>query len=258
MKKLLALCLALLLMPVQYAFADSWDEGLSAAKPFSYVDECDLTQRVGYMMTMPENSTSTPCGIDALTIYLPREDLAAMRGVLTVTDASGAIYAESDLGKAEITPMSRSDLNFYGWGGGVQVFIRLSRALAGEAVYSVSIPEGAFDLTDLTVPSAALDGVKQWTFGTLAYGISAREDSFEGAARPGDSVTAQIILGGEAASAQLIIDSPLTARSDSGEFTENGAFTVHFTDAGEAAYTVEFYDAAGALIGAVSDSSIVE
>ena len=62
MKKLLALCLALLLMPVQYAFADSWDEGLSAAKPFSYVDECDLTQRVGYMMTMPENSTSTPCG----------------------------------------------------------------------------------------------------------------------------------------------------------------------------------------------------
>ena len=49
MKKLLALCLALLLMPVQYAFADSWDEGLSAAKPFSYVDECDLTQRVGYM-----------------------------------------------------------------------------------------------------------------------------------------------------------------------------------------------------------------
>ena len=148
--------------------------------------------------------------------------------------------------------------NFYGWGGGVQVFIRLSRALAGGAVYSVSIPEGAFDLTDLTVPSAALDGVKQWTFGTLAYGISAREDSFEGAARPGDSITAQIILGGEAASAQLIIDSPLTARSDSGEFTENGAFTVHFTDAGEAAYTVEFYDAAGALIGAVSDSIIVE
>ena len=39
---------------------------------------------------------------------------------------------------------------------------------------------------------------------------------------------------------------------------ENGAFTVHFTDAGEAAYTVEFYDAAGALIGAVSDSIIVE
>ena len=129
MKKLLALCLALLLMPVQYAFADSWDEGLSAAKPFSYVDECDLTQRVGYIMTMPENATSTPCGIDALAIYLPREDLAAMRGVLTVTDASGAIYAESDLGKAEITPMNRSDLNFYGWGGGVQVFIRLSRAL---------------------------------------------------------------------------------------------------------------------------------
>ena len=181
-----------------------------------------------------------------------------MRGVLTVTDASGAIYAESDLGNAEITPMNRSDLNFYGWGGGVQVFIRLSRALAGGAVYSVSIPEGAFDLTDLTVPSAALDGVKQWTFCTLAYGISAREDSFEGAARPGDSVTAQIILGGEAASAQLIIDSPLTARSDSGEFTENGAFTVHFTDAGEAAYTVEFYDAAGVLIGAVSDSIIVE
>ena len=94
MKKLLALCLALLLMPVQYAFADSWDEGLSAAKPFSYVDECDLTQRVGYMMTMPENATSTPCGIDALTIYLPREDLAAMRGVLTVTDASGHLCRE--------------------------------------------------------------------------------------------------------------------------------------------------------------------
>ena len=258
MKKLFAFITALLLMVTPCALADGWGEGLSAAKPFSYVDACDLTRRVGYMMTLPENATSTPCGVDALTIYLPREDLTAMRGILTVTDSSGAVFAESDLSQAEISSMSRSDLSFYGWGGGVQVFIRLSKALAGGGVYSVNIPEGAFCLTELTVPSAALDGVRQWTFATLSYGISARQDSFEGIARPGDSVTADVILGGNAASARLVVDSPLTARSDSGDFSESGSFTVQFTDSGEAAYTVEFYDAAGVLIGAVSDSITVE
>lgn len=257
MKRFTALIAAALIALAPYARADGWPEGLSAAKPFSYVDECDLSARVGYMMTMPENATSAPCGIDSLTIYLPREDLTAMRGVLTVNDFSGEVYAECDLSTAEIAPMSRADLSFYGWGGGTAITLKLDRALEGGKVYSVNIPAGAFELSGLNVESAALDGVKQWTFATLNYGIWARTENFTGEAHVGDSVSARAILG-DAASARLVIDSPMTASSEAGDFTSDGDFTVTFTSEGDAAYTLEFYDAAGMLIGAVSDSIAVK
>lgn len=256
-KKLAALALCAALMGAGCAGAmgeREWAEGLSPAKPFSYVSECDLSARVGYLMTMPENDTSVPCGVNTLILYLPRTDLTAMQGTLTVNDAYGTAYAHCELAGADIAPMGAGDLDFYGWGSGVRVSLRLDRALAANGTYSVNIPGGAFRLEQLKVESAALEGSKQWTFATLPYGMGERRDSFAGEAHVGDTTSFTVLLGGEAASARLCIDTPLTLASDAGEFTSDGEAVLSYTGAGEAGYSLEFYDANGRYIGGVSET----
>ena len=251
----LALCAALLCAGCAGAVGErEWAEGLSPAKPFSYVSECDLSARVGYLMTMPENDTSVPCGVNTLILYLPRTDLTAMEGTLTVNDAYGTAYAQCDLAEAEIAPMSVGDLDFYGWGSGVVVLLRLDRDLDANGTYSVNIPEGAFKLEQLEVESAALEGVKQWTFATLPYGMGERRDSFEGEAHVGDTTSFAVLLGGEAVSARLCIDTPLTLASDAGEFTSDGEVMLSYTGAGEASYSLEFYDANGRYLNGVTET----
>ena len=63
-----------------------------------------------------------------------------------------------------------------------------------------------------------------------------------------------MLLGGEAASARLCIDTPLTLASDAGEFTSDGEAVLSYTGAGEAGYSLEFYDANGRYIGGVSET----
>ena len=253
MKKIAALAAAALIALAPAAYADGWQEGLNASKPFEYVDEIDLTARVGYIMTMPENATFTPCGVDTLTLYLPREDLTGMHGTLTVTDAQGNVCAQADLANASISGMSDADLDFYGWGGGTVVSVKLNCALESSGTYSVNIPAGAFELTDLVGESAALDGASMWTFGVREYGITDRSIASGSAVKVGDTLTAHVQLGGDAVSARLIIDTAEVAQSNESDFTQSGDFTITFISEGNAAYSVEFYDANGLLLGAVED-----
>lgn len=253
MKKIAVLAAAVLIALAPAACADGWQEGLSASRPFEYVDEIDLTARVGYIMTMPENATFTPCGVDTLTMYLPREDLGGMHGTLTVTDAQGNVCAESDLSKANISDMTDADLDFYGWGGGKVVRVALDSALESSGTYSVNIPAGAFELAGLSGESAALDGESMWTFGVREYGITNRSIAADTTAHVGDTMTAHVQLGGNAVSARLIIDTPRTAESHDNGFSQSADFTIAFVSEGSAAYSVEFYDANGLLLGAVED-----
>ncbi len=257
MKKIAALAAAALIALTPAACADGWQEGLSASRPFEYVDEIDLAARVGYIMTMPENATFTPCGVDTLTMYLPREDLGGMHGTLTVTDAQGNVCAESDLSKANISNMSDADLDFYGWGGGTVVSVALDCALESSGAYSVNIPAGAFELAGLAGESAALDGESMWTFGVREYGITNRSIASGSTAQVGDTMTAHVLLGGDAVSARLIIDTPEVAESQYSDFSQSGDFTITFVSEGNAAYSVEFYDANGLLLGAVEDGVAV-
>lgn len=258
MKKLLSLLLICIMLAIgagALADAPQWAEGLSPAKPFTYVEETDLTAHVGYFLTAPENDTDVACGVDTLTIYLPRTDLTGFAGELTVTIPGGEAYARCDMAQSTIAPLTADELAAFGWGEGMSATFVLDRALAPDSTYCINIPEGAFLLTQLREPSGRLTGATMWTVRTLSYGTA--NMTAPGSVVAGSECSFDIVLGGEAVRAELVIATPDTLSSDKTAFTRSGRAALTYTAAGEYAYEVVFYDAQGqALDGLMVEGTI--
>ena len=262
MKRLIALCLALMLLYAVPASAAQWPEGRSASKPYAGSPEADFTKTVGYMMFYPRTGVEVVGGLRTLFVYLPREDVKAGDGELTLrSDEDKATWtvAFSDTDHVRQRDMIEEELVGLMWGGGTCFEITLPVSVSLNRHYYVDLGRDCIISNDNTVSNPELPGEKSWYFSTEAdYGVSEMEyrralssggyDSGIVAPQAGDEIRLDVVLGGEATMAVLYqykgADFGQTTFMESGEAI--GTVTAEDPDWG-----VLFFNASGEQVGVV-------
>lgn len=220
MKKLIAMVLVLMLA-MATASAAEWNEGLGPNRPYENNPAVDFEQNIGYMICHP-NSAMSVAGTKTLFIYLPREDVQAGSGKLTLRSADlGEEYSVNLNDATAVVQRAAMEDELAGlmWGSGTCFEIRLPVSLRIGTTYYVdlerdSIVDQARPIGNATINSN--EGVN-WYFATVAdYGVSAMEyrrpTDEEGvyenqilAPQAGDEVRFDLVLGGAAKSATIVI-----------------------------------------------------
>lgn len=223
MKRLIALCLALLLLFSATALAD-WAEGLGPNKPYNNVREVDFEQTLGYMIFYP-NGITPETYTKTLFIYLPRDDISINReNGATVTvrssnpDVETVTVALSDPDAVRIRALVNSELEGLMWGCGTCIEIELPTSLRLDCTYYVDLSDRAImdEAREIGNDAFTSDDSTNWHFTLLAdYGVSelaylnaAQQPVYKPAA--GDTVRFDLVLGGAAKSATLAPQGMIT------------------------------------------------
>ena len=209
MKRAIAAALAALLLCAGMAQAAEWADGRSPGKPYVDVPEVNLDENIGYMMFYPNASVRVQYACQRLLIYLPREDVKAGDGVLTVSAQKGGKVwstAMSDETTISQRPISESELEGLLWGGGTCFEIKLSKTLDLGKDYYVTLAQGCIVSEDGNVASPAVSETDRWTITVDGeFGVSGMEYLHEGkstsAPEEGDAIRFNLELGGDAAAA---------------------------------------------------------
>ena len=257
MKRLIALFVAVMLLYAVPACAAQWPEGRSASKPYAGSPEADFSKTVGYMMFYPRTGVEVVGGLRTLFVYLPREDVKAGDGELTLRsdeDRNTWTVKFSDTDYVRQRAMVEAELVGLMWGGGTCFEITLPVSVKLNRHYYVDLGRDCIISNDNTVSNPELLGDSSWNFTTEAdYGVSEmeyRNGQKSGIVSPseGDEIRLDVVIGGEAAKAVLYQYSG----ADFGDttFTESceviGRVTGEDPDWG-----VLFFDANGNQIGVV-------
>ena len=239
-----AIILAACLMSAGTVHAAGWENGLSAAQPYAGVPEVNLDETMGYIMLYPREKMPAEGFCGALEIYLPREDIKAGSGKVTVYDEDGEYGSVdfSDPNAVVIRPLDEDEQKGLMWGGGTCVEIHLPVSLNLGGTYHVTMDEGCFTAADGKIASLGVTGDETWVpvingdFGinSLYYSAADQEGETEDSVptedadadaeeeedveyvlkpKAGDMVTFDVVLGGDATAAVV--------------FSENGS--VEFT-----------------------------
>jgi uncharacterized protein YpuA (DUF1002 family) len=226
--------------------ADESSEETSAVAPITVLDLAvapATSEKNGY--------AALDAGVNELTVYFDRSDIAAGSGSLTVTNAAdGSVIdtvALDDTTKVSIESMSDEEILEQGWASGsyAKAVIALATPLAQSSNYYVTLSEGAFVSTeDASVLSEAVADTSFWNIQTTEYGFAV--DRSTGAITAGSTVSAQIMMDGTAATYACIENADTSVVGfDQAEFEASGSFTVTFYAAGKTSFQVSFYDAEG-------------
>ena len=244
----LASCLGILLAAGS-ASAD-WEEGRSPAQPYAGVPEVNLDETMGYIMLYPREKMPAEHFCGALEIYLPREDITASDGTLTLYHDKDKIASVSFVDSEEVVirPLDEEELDGLMWGGGTCIEIHLPVSLTMGENYYVTMTEGCFTAADGKVKSLPADGKDTWIpvvtgdFGVngLYYSVGSGEEAegeteAEGpseaeepenieytiAPGAGDELTFDLLMGGDAVSAVVYSENG-SVEFPVSEFTESG------------------------------------
>ena len=236
MRKLLAICLMLMLVTAS-ASAAEWGEGLSPSRPYPNVHERNLDEEIGYIMFHPNKLMST-AGTKLLFIYLPREDVRAGNGQITlISDDQGEEWsvALNDTTYVNVRPMTEVEMEGLIWGSGTCFEIMLPVSLRLGHTYSVDMDEQCIVANVGTgIGNLAAKGVTNaWSFETIGdYGVSEMvyqsalgDGTFEnkdGLANAGDKLRFDLVLGGKAKAATLfVLDNGAISFDNGNYFTES-------------------------------------
>jgi hypothetical protein len=241
MKKCIALTMAILLCLSVTAWAAEWKEGRSPAKPYGGVPEVDLNETMGYILLSPNGKLPASMYCDRLQIFLPREDVTLNEGFATL-HTKNAEVAKLDFSDPEtvvLRPMTEDELVSVMWGSGVCIEMQLPTSLVFGENYYVTMDEGCFSAADGKVISLPVANKEAWKpvvegdFGVsgLTYHKALPEDAKKNA-KPemtteptvGDSVTFDVIIGGDAVVAVLYSTNE-SVTFENTEITESGTIT---------------------------------
>lgn len=254
MKKMMALALVLVMLLgcAQAALAEeawSW----SPNQPYAGQPPINLTEQLGYMMFYPNQAMPAQGLCDKLMIYLPREDVEAGEGQLTILTGDGTEVWQTPMNDGAVVQMRKitpDELAGLLWNGGVCFEIALPRTLTLGETYTVSMEEGCIVAGRVT--NAQIGGADMWGFDVAGdYGLSAIEyrrngDGMVTDPQPGDEVRFELVLGGTAVAAALYSHGA-TVDFLTSYFTESGE--VVGTVTGESpAWGVLFFDGEGSII----------
>lgn len=262
MKRLIALCLALMLLYAVPACAAQWPEGRSPSQPYAGKPEVDFSKTLGYMMFYPRTGVEVVGGLRTLFVYLPREDVKAGNGELTLRsdeDKSTWTVAFNNTDYVHQRDMIEEEMVGLLWGSGTCFEITLPVSVGLNRHYYVDLGRDCIISNDNAVSNPELPGENSWFFSTEAdFGVSEMEyrraqsnggyDSGIVTPKAGDEIRLDIVLGGEATTAVLYqysgADFGVTTFTESGEVI--GTVTAEDPDWG-----VLFFDASGNQVGVV-------
>lgn len=193
------------------------------------------------------NYAAYAAGQNELNIYLPRTDIVAGTGSISVNDSSDiSVYETVDLDdttKVAIQPMTPEELAEKNWGEGTKVSVYLSDPLEQASNYYVTLTEDALMTVDGSGHSEALTDMYYWTIQTTEYGFCIDKTQSAGITA-GSTVTGQIMMDGTPATYACIQNAdPNMVGFDTTEFSESGFFSATFYTTGKTTFQVAFYDA---------------
>ncbi len=263
MKKLIALFVALLLLYAVPASAAQWADGRSPQQPYLGVPAVDFTQTLGYMMFYPNAKMDVGTGVRTLFVYLPREDVYAGSGELTLRtqeDRDAWTIAFNDTQYVHQREMVEDELVSMQWGSGTCFEITLPVSVKIDRHYYVDLARDCIISNDNTVSNPARDGEETWSFDTKSeYGVSEMsyrrmlaDGSYEEGIvnpQPGDEIRFDLVLGGEAKTAALFQLSG--ANFTTASYTESAEVIGSVTE-DDPAWGVLFLDASGNQIAQIT------
>ena len=173
MKKLIALVLVAILALGSTCLAAEWPAGCSAAKPYTKLNQVDLSQTMGYIMLYPRLKMPVSQFCDVLEMYLPREDLVRGVGMLhlyeNISGSSEGVEVcsadFSDPNSVDFRKLSEKELQGLMWGSGMCVEIHLPKSLEfGNRIHSyyVLMDEGCFTANGGSVKSIGINSSEAW------------------------------------------------------------------------------------------------
>lgn len=222
MKRLIALCMALLLLFSATALAD-WAEGLSPNKPYNNVPEVNFDDTLGYMLYAP-NGIMSMAYTKTLLIYLPREDVSINSdNGLTVTvrssnaDVEPVTIAMNDANAVHIRDLTNYELEGLMWGGGKCIEIELPTSLRLDCTYYVDMDDRVIidEAREIGNPAFKSTDSDYWHFTLIGdYGVSelAYLHGEEIVNKPvaGDTARFDLVLGGAAKAATIAPQGQIT------------------------------------------------
>lgn len=222
MKRLTALCLALLLLFTATAYATGWEEGYSPSKPYKDAPEADFEKTIGHMLFYPNGKVEAH-DCKTLFVYLPRDDvkLNNTNGInLTLRSADGLenyTFSVTDSEHVVMRPLTPFELEGLLFGGGQCIQISLPVSLRLDCTYYVDMDEAFIMDEERKIGSTAFKSSDDdhWRFTlTSDYGISELayfRTNDAGVAEPvlspadGDTARFDVVLGGDAKSATIAL-----------------------------------------------------
>ena len=209
MKRLIAVVLAMLMLCACAAQAAEWADGTSPSQPYSNQPAMDLTKNIGYMMFYPNSIATVETACQRLFIYMPREDVEAGDGTLSLyTEKGGKVWSTEMDDTEAITqrPITEAELTGLMWGGGTCFEILLPRSLDLNKDYYVNMTRNCIVSEDGAVDNPAVEGTSIWRFNIGGeYGVEGMEYLRDGETTltpaSGDSIRFDLTLGGDAVSA---------------------------------------------------------
>ena len=195
------------------------------------------------------NFTVYPAGIDELTVYFQRTDIAAGTGTVSVVNSADNSAVDtitvSDTARTVIEPMTEEELLEKGWSEGTKATLYLAAPLAQNSAYYVTLSQDAFASADGTAHSEEVSDPSIWSIQTSEFGFGL-DKSKTGGLTAGSTVSAQIMMDGTAATYAAIENvDPAMVTFDQGEFTASGTCNATFNASGTTTFQVSFYDEAG-------------
>ena len=174
MKRIAAWILIALMLCASVAQAAGWEVGTSPSQPYPGVPAIDLDEKLGYMMFYPKEGMTVENACQRLYIYLPREDVHAGEGELTLRSSQdGEVWSTPMNDTAVVTQRAINDAELDGllWGGGTCFEIVLPRTLELGKSYSVDLALGSIVTEHGKDSDAISNGV--WAFTVVGdYGVS--------------------------------------------------------------------------------------
>ena len=226
MKRLTAICMALLLLFSATAFAD-WEAGLGPDQPYSSVPKVNFDDTLGYMLYAP-NGVMSMAYTKTLLIYLPREDVTInsnSNAKLTVRssnpDVEPVTIAINDTNAVQIRDLTSYELEGLMWGSGKCVEIELPVSLRLDCTYYVDMDDRVIidEAREIGNPAFKSSDSDYWHFTLIAdYGVSelAYLRDVNGEQQPinkptvGDTARFDLVLGGAAKAATIAPQGMIT------------------------------------------------
>lgn len=190
-----------------------------------------------------------PAGVDELTVYFQRADIAAGAGTVSVINSADSSVVDtisaSDTARTVIAPMTEEELLEKGWSEGMKATLYLAAPLAQNSSYYVTMSADAFASADGSAHSEEVSDSSVWTIQTAEFGFGIDKSKTAGLTA-GSTAAAQIMMDGTAATYAAIENvDPAMVTFDQGEFTASGTCNVTFNAPGTTTFQVSFYDEAG-------------
>ena len=277
MKKMLVICLALM-MVCTTALAAEWLEGLSPEKPYTGKPEVNFDETIGYMMLYPVKGSTVHAGMDVLSVFLPREDVKAASGTITVYDAQSGEAMEIAVDEASVVAraMTETELDSLLWGSGTVFEVKLPETLEANHDYYVLMSEGWIVSEGYAAVSPAVTADDVWFFNTnvdsavenMGYFRVIRETAEETMpgeeaavevteeeipeeeVRVGDKVRFSVAAGEQTASCAIFCNSG-SIQPELYTFEGDQENSITFSEAGEVEWGILFLDADGKYVGEI-------